>query len=395
MILDEFQRFKSLLDGEDEVALLAQALCNYENVKVLLLSATPFKMYTMHHEVSGDDHYQDFSRTARFLFGSDTEAEALREDLRRYRSALFQVARENDHSDDLSRARTAIQARLGRVMVRTERLSATADRNAMIESSQDLLTLSPQDLEAFALLDKVAQLMEVQDPVEYWKSAPYLLNFMDGGNYAIKRKLLDCLNTGGHREELTSLLKAGQSSLLSWEAIRRYQPLDPANPRLRALATQMLETGAWRLLWIPPSLQYYRVQTGPYADPTLHGFTKALVFSSWQVVPKVIATMCSYEAERRMVSASETKAGYEEYGKRPRLLRFPAPSADRYTGMSMFTLLYPCLTLASLIDPLELCVGLTDGKSEVPDVEQVLSAISRRIEELLAPSSRNTAALDE
>ena len=48
VIMDEFQRFKDLLDGEDEVAVLAKTLFNYPDAKVLLLSATPYKMYTIY-----------------------------------------------------------------------------------------------------------------------------------------------------------------------------------------------------------------------------------------------------------------------------------------------------------------------------------------------------------
>src|SRR6056297_2463414 len=70
IIMDEFQRFKNLLDGEDEIANLAKQLFDYKNkevdAKIILLSATPYKMYTMYHE-SEDAHYEDFFRTLRFL----------------------------------------------------------------------------------------------------------------------------------------------------------------------------------------------------------------------------------------------------------------------------------------------------------------------------------------
>lgn len=52
VILDEFQRFKYLLKGQDEMSQLAQHLFNYqseedEDTKIMLLSATPYKMYTL------------------------------------------------------------------------------------------------------------------------------------------------------------------------------------------------------------------------------------------------------------------------------------------------------------------------------------------------------------
>ena len=46
IILDEFQRFKHLLEGEDEASKLARDLFGYPAARVLLLSATPYKMYT-------------------------------------------------------------------------------------------------------------------------------------------------------------------------------------------------------------------------------------------------------------------------------------------------------------------------------------------------------------
>ena len=59
VILDEFQRFKHLLErpeaaSEREVSQLAHDLFTAERVKVLLLSATPYKMYTLAEEREHD-----------------------------------------------------------------------------------------------------------------------------------------------------------------------------------------------------------------------------------------------------------------------------------------------------------------------------------------------------
>ncbi len=78
VILDEFQRFSSLLHGGDDASVLAQRLLGEEAInpatfhtqtRVLLLSATPFKMYTLPDEPEGDDHYRDFTQTIGFLAG--------------------------------------------------------------------------------------------------------------------------------------------------------------------------------------------------------------------------------------------------------------------------------------------------------------------------------------
>ena len=76
IILDEFQRFRDLLDGESEAAELAGHLFDEADARVILLSATPYKMYTLADE-RDEDHYADFVRTARFLMG-DARGSALR-----------------------------------------------------------------------------------------------------------------------------------------------------------------------------------------------------------------------------------------------------------------------------------------------------------------------------
>ena len=69
VILDEFQRFKDLLDPDNPGAELAHAIFDHTTSRVLLLSATPFKMYTLPDEPEGDDHYKDFLKTVEFLGG--------------------------------------------------------------------------------------------------------------------------------------------------------------------------------------------------------------------------------------------------------------------------------------------------------------------------------------
>ena len=384
IILDEFQRFKNLIDDpeDNEMALLAHSLFNYPDAKVLLLSATPYKMYTMYHEQADDDHYADFIRTIRFLYNSDAATDAFEVDLRRYREALLNADRVGQ--TDLQAAKEVIESKLRRVMVRTERLAITAQKDGMItESRADLGLLTAQDLRAFKTLDQIAQELDVRDMVEYWKSAPYLLNLMDHNGYKVKEQLVKALSGSDRGERVRSLLDADQTALLPWSDIQAYQPLDPGNAKLRTLLSHTVEKGAWQLLWIPPCQPYYQ-PGGPFAEQDLADFTKALVFSAWRVVPKVISTLCSYEAERRMVTALEANSDYQSERRRRRpLLRF-ALSEGRYTGMPNFTLLYPCLTLASELDPLKIGSRLI-AQNRLPTSSQVRKEIAQTIEALLAP----------
>jgi hypothetical protein len=388
VILDEFQRFKYLLerDPENEVACLAQALFNFRdtqerNAKIILLSATPYKMYTAYGEAEGEEHYQDFIQTADFLFNSEEETKVFKTELERYGKELYRIA-DKSHEGILP-AKEAVEKKLRKVMIRTERLSVSDDRNGMlIESRNDLGRLFPEDIKAFAAVDRVATALEVNDPLEYWKSVPYLLNFMDD-SYQIKKKLVNKIKEGGSAEDLYNALAQAGSQLLNWREINSYQRVDPTNAKLRTLIEQTIGREAWKLLWIPPSLPYYEVSRGPYSSSDLKDLSKALVFSSWQVVPKVIATLCSYEAERQMVSLSEPNTQYEERRKRKGLINFTF-SDGRHTGMVNFTLIYPCLSLAALIDPLQICAKLSsDGTT--PSFEKVFEDISEKIREMIAP----------
>ena len=81
IILDEFQRFRHLLEdpeGDDDMRTLARQLFDYESAdghaRTLLLSATPYKMYTLAAESDQDDHYGDFVKTTEFLLGDQTGA---------------------------------------------------------------------------------------------------------------------------------------------------------------------------------------------------------------------------------------------------------------------------------------------------------------------------------
>ena len=103
VILDEFQRFRSLLDTRTESGELAKRLFEYEDshtqVRTLLLSATPYKMYTLSHE-SDDDHYRDFLNTVDFLEGPERSPETLENLLREFRMEMSHIVVAGDVGDN-------------------------------------------------------------------------------------------------------------------------------------------------------------------------------------------------------------------------------------------------------------------------------------------------------
>lgn len=380
VILDEFQRFKDLLDADDEGARLANAIFDHPDAKVLLLSATPYKMYTLPDEPEGDDHYRDFTRTVRFLAG-DERAHVVERELRAMRESLLTGG---DHTRACE-AKDRVEHELRRVMSRTERLSSTPDRDGMlVERRLEHVQLKDEDLRSWRTFDDVARHIDRHDVFEYWRSTPYPLNLMERNSYQVQTKFQAAAK---HNDPRLAAMLQHARGLLNWEEISRYHHVDTGNAKLRGLSHDVLERGAWKLAWLPPSLPYYETSDA-YADPELRNFTKRLIFSAWSVVPKVIAVMLSYEAERLSYGAERRAieaAGYtgRRYEDRPITppLQFRM-NGDRPAGMPALALLYPGLTLARLGDPLEVARAL---RAAIPLSRQTLvDAVRDRIREALA-----------
>jgi len=359
IILDEFQRFKNLLDHTNPEARLAQKLFRYEQVKTLLLSATPYKMLSLDHE-QDDDHYPDFLNTLRFLFDSESVIDDLRREIQAFRQSLYMIG--TDNGSAVSSARDALQSALCRVMCRTERVGMTHSLDAMLSESRDRPTLQPCDLHDAVMADRVASSVGARDIIEYWKSSPYLINFLR--RYEFRRKLeAQCDDPS---DELIATLSADGNRLLQKAAIQSYQEVSPSNPRMRALFSLTIDRGLWKILWMPPSMPYSKPD-GPYAD--VNEVTKNLVFSAWNVVPDTIASLCSYEAERRMISGFSKQISHDQlYDELRPLLRYSRSAEGRLTGMSVLILLYPSPTLADLVDPLNLSMAHHEAGPIPPDV---------------------------
>lgn len=345
VILDEFQRFRHLLDLEcgGEAAELAHLLFNYPAARVLLLSATPYKPFTLaEEERGGEDHFTDFVRTLDFLAqGSPLHLEQVRDDLAEYRSALIAAA---DASEPAKRLRDQLLL----VMARTERPQLGKD-GMLQERSLDACPVHLADLTGFAALRRVAESVNGNATVEYWKSVPYFINFMEG--YQLAERVQESLKTAAGRAKLEPLLQ--QTQRLDRAALEHFRPIDLGNGRLRALAADTVGNGWWRLLWLPPSMPYL-TPAGAYADVAVQGMTKRLIFSSWSAAPTAIASLLSYEAERKLVADSRltsntptaraaiaTRLDYTLRGEQP-------------ARMSALALFWPHPELADLADPIQL-----------------------------------------
>lgn len=398
IILDEFQRFRHLLedpnpDDPDDIRSLAHNLFNQKDAKVVMLSATPYKMYTLSDEAD-DDHYRDFVRTSAFLLGAETAA-ALGRDLGDFRRAMFNVG-DGVEMESAIGLKNRIEQKLRRVMVRTERLSVTKDRSGMLAEQPSVgMRLEPGDLSNFVFTDELSRRLGSGDALEYWKSAPYLANFMEG--YKLKREMREAIGPKQDAGIIELLRSAQDRGLLSFAQVRAYERVDPGNARLRMLIADTLDRGLWQLLWMPPAMPYYEYGP-PYSDVADARLTKRLIFSSWTVAPQAIACLMSYEAERRMVrKAHKRRVNTPEARQRQRgLLRFARDSRnqERLVGMPVFALLYPSPTLARLGDPLRLAASLGSGLVSQADL---IETVRTRVERELRPLTRRASedAVDE
>lgn len=353
VILDEFQRFRELLTGDSEAADLARALFAHASAttatRVLLLSATPYKHYSVRDEGGEADHYEDFVRTIEFLQADPRETARVRNDLAGLRRAIFSGP---EARAGITVHRDRVESALKRVMARTERSGAAASADSVCDVPATDVTVTVADVRAYIGLQRTLRGTGEGDTVEFWKSAPFLLSFMEGEQYQVKRSFTAAV---GKEERDGALVLAFRRELwartplaLTKAAVQANAALEVPHARMRWLMGQLEDAAVWRMLWIAPSLPYYQLD-GAYAGQASQSFTKRLVFSAWRVAPKAIAGMLSHEVERRMLDGQ--RRPQEEL--QPQIDRTRALLTFKLTqrspaGMSALTLLYPSLALAEL-----------------------------------------------
>ena len=400
VVLDEFQRFKDLLHPKpgNFAAKLAHQLFDYRDpetdrpTRTLLLSATPYRMYTTADENDGD-HYADFLDTCAFLLQDSARVKRLQ----RHFSTLRVAFTSTGSIDSAESTCRDIAAELRGVMTRTERLAATPNRDGMLDEPKTQVTVKPDDLHAYLRLGGLADAVGHHEPTEYWKSGPYLFNFME--KYKLKEFVVQAAAEGRFAAEW---LNPGPG-LLDWDDVEAYRRVDPQNGRLRWLLDDLERHRAFELLWIPPSMRYY--DTGSvYESQEAARFTKRLIFSGWAVVPKVVSSLVSFEAERRAFAA-RSHSYTADYGQRGgQRLAFrttertgetrlgEAVAGRRAAAMTAFLLTWPSPSLAELGDLRLRARGEHRRVAELLD--DVAALVERAIEPLVGFAS-TTGVVDQ
>lgn len=364
VIMDEFQRFRELINAneETEAGMLTSRFLKSGDVKTLLLSATPYKLYQTLEEMSingTDDHYSEFLEVMNFLFSEEEQKEKFKEIWHNYSVSLREI-----NSDNLAviEVKKAAENAMYEGVCRTERM--LVDRECAIlddSGAKTPITISEKDIlsyiEADRLLRDLGQKIGV--PSDYVKSSPYLLSFME--NYQLKKELKKYFKT--HPDEIR---KARKSHLwLDKSSVQQYRELPLNNARLKKLRDIAFEKRAEHLLWIPPAKPYYEL--GCVFKNNNH-YSKVLVFSAWEMVPRMIASILSYEAERltvgKLYNNEQDKRGKDYFAK----TRFPLRRLkfNQEGNQPLFALLYPSVALRDIYNPIEnLGRSLKDIKKEI------------------------------
>jgi hypothetical protein len=347
IILDEFQRFRDLLDPErgGEAAELADSLFSYRTpdgppAKVLLLSATPYKPFTTAESDGAETHYEDFIATIEFLSRRNRRAmNGIRRALGDYREALRAGA------DGEPEARTIRRALLP-YMTRAERPQLTEGKDLHVRWLPSA-TPAPDDLVEYARMQRLADRIDTPIPLDYWKSVPHFASFME--DYKPGRRTRELIR----KPSVSSALQALRG--LDVGAIQRYQPIDLGNEHLRALAAETIGRGWWKLLWMPPSLPYLKPGS-VYGSLREGDVTKRVIFSAWASVPTAIASLLSYEAERMMVGdatfGNESELRNTAQARTAVSARLNYVVRGRQLSMANLALFWPHPALAAACDPL-------------------------------------------
>ena len=349
VIMDEFQRFNSLLEqGDDEQSMLANKFFDDKrsNTKILLLSATPYKPYSTLEELNtngNDEHYQDFMKVMDFLYATKDKADRFKLIWHTYSAAL----KRTDVVDltPLVVTKNEAEEALYGVMCRTERFNSGIIDDSRVCDVQ----VVPEDILSFAEGQYLMDCLNQENtkvrlgnlPMEYVKSSPYLLSFMD--KYELKKRIASAL-------QHSDVKRYGKMDalLLSKYAINNYRPIPAGNGKLKYLHDLVFGTRHEKktqlLLWVPASNPYYKAG-GVFESNEARNFSKIILFSSWEMVPRMISIMMSYYSE--LYTLGELKKVEAE-------IRYTSQKKNRYGENRLRAdglLEYPCQTLSGLFSP--------------------------------------------
>lgn len=317
VILDEFQRYRHILDEKDSDPLL-RALLEPEGSAtrppILLLSATPYRLLTTRwEEACGVLAHVQLLELIEFLAGPDVRerAKTLFAD---FGDKLRDIATHVDASRselkveaaEAARLRDELRGLLTPVMSRTERDSVAS--SDLIAGTQFLnANPSPEDFRVYRhLVDSFPEQMRYE-ALPYWSSVPLPAQSL-GPRYAAWKHA-----KFKPARKLTRMTQKRRNKLSA--------PFAWPDAKLRALSS-VAPSKQLSLPWVAPSLPWWPLGGGwknLTTDP------KLLMFSRFRATPPSVAALLSFGVEAQCLPKKH--GGYEKaYGRRRfKLSAVPGP----------------------------------------------------------------------
>ncbi len=334
IIFDEFQNFRDLLssDIEDAARRVIERLRGEgysEKTALLMLSATPYELYTRNRDVSdGEPHHSQFFKLVEFLYGGGAVAKtkcSRCQDL--FAELQTSIRRKDLNVATTADLRTQIQDILQPIMSRTERASHE-DGWSEHSISHKSAPLSESDIRVYCHLAESLIGCHAGSAVPYWTSIPLPAQTMGSRYKAWMEAKKDTDKT-----ELPQLTKEMRDAFICLDEI--------PHPKIRALL-DLLGSEILLLPWLQPSLPWWPLK-GSWCR-SADQQSKILIFSRFRAVPQAIASLVSYMAESRLFFKKGIP--YEDLINK-RLLQ---PGPGRHALLGYF---HPSPWLISKTDPLK------------------------------------------
>ena len=390
VILDEFQRFKYLLQTESdtEMGMLANKFFNAKSVNMLLLSATPYKMYSTLEEIDEslvDEHFLEFFNVMKFLNGTEERHEEFKSIWEDYSRQLKEFS-----IGDISiiQAKKKAEEAIYGSVCRTERISTKESADIVdISNSDRWLEVEECDIKSYIKASELIDLIKApyHVPIDYIKSCPYIMSFMK--DYKLKRDIVKYFYK--YPDRIKEIDRDSRDILwLKREDINNFRPLKCNNARLEAVKKHVFSNKSELLLWVPPSKPYY-APSGVFKD--VENFSKTLIFSSWEMVPRMVSCMLSYEEERRTIGTlakSNDDINIRYFSSERK--QYPGPrmrfsiADNRLNSMSLFCLLYPSKFLTDCYNP----IACMNNSMSLREIEKDIEVkITKRLDRYKTPNS--------
>lgn len=317
VVLDEFQRYRQLLD-EGEADPLLKALLEPAGSSappaILMLSATPYRLLSTRWEESqGTLAHAQFMELIGFLAGDTARACATKLFAafgEKLRDIVAHVETEHpalsEEVAEAARLRDELRALLTPVMSRTERDSvASTDTLAGTE----YLDASPAsgDFKVYRHLVDSFSDKDSYEALPYWSSIPLPAQAMGSRYAAVKRAAFKA------DRALPQMTRARRNRLDA--------PASWPDAKMRALA-KIASPVQLSLPWSAPSLEWWGLSGG---WKVVGGDPKLLMFSRFRATPAAVTSLLSFGVEAHCLPKGQD--GYEKAYRRRRfkLAAVPGP----------------------------------------------------------------------